>query len=45
MAAKGWKYVLENKLLETYINSCFFKGMHNTTVYEKASCTRTSYTP
>ena len=32
-----WKYVLEKKLLETYINACFFEGMHNTTVYEKVT--------
>ena len=38
---KRWKHVLENESLETYINSCFFEWMHNTTVYEKASCTST----
>ena len=38
---KRWKHVLENKFLESYIKSCFFEGMHNNTVYDKASCTRT----
>ena len=38
---KRWKYLLENKLLETYIKSYSFEGMHNYTVHEKASYTRT----